>query len=73
MPSIVSSSLVSVNALKVAVPVGVGIVSLAYLSAKAFGGRNVQTRYESEQVRVKEGFGCDSQQAQMHTFISLLG
>ncbi|KAG0263610.1 hypothetical protein BGZ95_003769, partial [Linnemannia exigua] len=45
-----SSTLVSANTLKLAIPVGVGIISLAYLSARVFGNRNIRTRYENEQT-----------------------
>ncbi|KAF9920251.1 hypothetical protein FBU30_009964 [Linnemannia zychae] len=45
-----STSIVSVNTLRMAIPIGVGIVSLAYLSAKLFGNRNVRIQYENEQA-----------------------
>ncbi|KAG0365766.1 hypothetical protein BGX24_003972 [Mortierella sp. AD032] len=45
-----SSTLISANTLKFAIPVGVGIISLAYLSAKLFGNRNIHTRYQDEQT-----------------------
>ncbi|KAF9103885.1 hypothetical protein BGX29_002778 [Mortierella sp. GBA35] len=40
----------SANGLRVAIPVGVGIISLAYLSAKLFNSRNTHNRYANEQT-----------------------
>ncbi|KAK3834474.1 MAG: cytochrome P450 [Linnemannia gamsii] len=45
-----SSTFISANTLKLTIPVGVGIISLAYLSAKFFGNRNIRTRYQDEQT-----------------------
>lgn len=44
-----TSSAVSANTLKLAIPIGAGVISLAYLCAKLFNN-NVRTEYESEEV-----------------------
>ncbi|KAF9118540.1 hypothetical protein BGW39_001062 [Mortierella sp. 14UC] len=62
-----TSNLVSVNTLKLAIPVGVGIISLAYLSAKLFGN-HIPTRYESEQIIPKVAIrkGDSTHDAEFH-------
>lgn len=45
-----SAVAVSANTLKLAIPIGAGVISLAYLCAKLFNNENARTEYENEKV-----------------------
>ncbi|KAG0284326.1 hypothetical protein BGZ96_011287 [Linnemannia gamsii] len=54
-----SAVAVSANTLKLAIPIGAGVISLAYLCAKLFNNENARTEYENEKmipkVSLREG------------------
>lgn len=66
-----SAVAVSANTLKLAIPIGAGVISLAYLCAKLFNNENARTEYENEKV-IEKSYKRRALRGMMSSYMNIM-